>query len=498
MGRPKRIVDKRTGRGSWEYRFTDPYTGRQTTKRFHFSEEREAQRAFLKYLEQREKLKLGIEDMAAWEMPFKELVMRFLREAPISSDHRRDVLRSMLLANKLGIIRARDLCNIPKLTAKCVKLAREESDTFVRDRVQHALKQLTRWAAKGILPRNPLAEWDLIPRTSEVNRKRALKPNEMAAIIEATGELDEVYGRQYPLAVAFTTLLVVGNRPGVVFNAKVADFDGERIHLPPGVGNKRNGAAFVSPELAEELRGYLASRGAAAGDPLLVSPRGESLHRVNVGQDFLEAAYLAFTKLNWPEGVDDVEPIEVSTLLFKGRARGFDGAPPRDPKKIELRMAHVEAIEHVARKIEPIVSRLMDRVTLYSLKHTHLTWARRLVNHDSVRLQMGRAARDVDERHYLDLALVDARESAEAVWDLLIGRVTLDGRSRERARLVAAAGGAPEVVVKSVVSSPKGRFDTGKAKRKSPQVHDLRADRRGAGDGTRTHDIDLGKVALYH
>jgi len=74
----------------------------------------------------------------------------------------------------------------------------------------------------------------------------------------------------------------------------------------------------------------------------------------------------------------------------------------------------------------------MNRVTLYSLKSTHLTWVRRLVNHDSVRLQMGRAARDVDERHYLDLALVDARESAEAVWSVLIGRLTLDGRSRAR------------------------------------------------------------------
>ncbi len=76
-----------------------------------------------------------------------------------------------------------------------------------------------------------------------------------------------------------------------------------------------------------------------------------------------------------------------------------------------MRRACVEAIEVVAAEISPRVSRLMERVTLYSLKHTHLTWARRLVNHDSVRVQMGRAARDVDERHYLDLALVDARES---------------------------------------------------------------------------------------
>ena len=72
MSRPKKIVSRRAGRVAWEYRFTDPYTGRETTRRFRFSEEREAQRAFLRYLEQREMLKLGIEDVAAWEMLFKE------------------------------------------------------------------------------------------------------------------------------------------------------------------------------------------------------------------------------------------------------------------------------------------------------------------------------------------------------------------------------------------------------------------------------------------
>jgi hypothetical protein len=117
-------------------------------------------------------------------------------------------------------------------------------------------------------------------------------------------------------------------------------------------------------------------------------------------------------------------------------------------------MAHVGAIERIAREMESTVSRLMGGVTLYSLKGTHLTWARRLVKHDSVRAQMGRAARDVDERHYLDLALVDPRKSADAVWDVLVGRRKLGRRPRERARLVAAAGGASEAVVKSVLSEP--------------------------------------------
>ena len=44
----------------------------------------------------------------------------------------------------------------------------------------------------------------------------------------------------------------------------------------------------------------------------------------------------------------------------------------------------------------------------------------------------------MEERHYLDL--VDARESAQAVWDVLTGMRTLDGKRREPEPLALAAG----------------------------------------------------------
>jgi hypothetical protein len=60
---------------------------------------------------------------------------------------------------------------------------------------------------------------------------------------------------------------------------------------------------------------------------------------------------------------------------------------------------------------------------MYCLRKTHISWARQITNPDSVRLQVGHAARDVEEKHYLDL--VDARLSSQAVWDVLTGKKKL-------------------------------------------------------------------------
>ena len=63
---------------------------------------------------------------------------------------------------------------------------------------------------------------------------------------------------------------------------------------------------------------------------------------------------------------------------------------------------------------------------MYCLRKTHISWARRLVSPDAVRLQVGHAGRDVEERHYLDL--VGPGVSFQAVWDILTGNRTLDGK----------------------------------------------------------------------
>lgn len=54
---------------------------------------------------------------------------------------------------------------------------------------------------------------------------------------------------------------------------------------------------------------------------------------------------------------------------------------------------------------------------MYRLRATHISWARQRVNADSVKLQVGHAPQDVEEKFYL--SLVDARLSSKAVWDTL-------------------------------------------------------------------------------
>jgi len=509
---PKRVKSKRTGMVGWQYRPTDPATGRRTKVTFWLGERREAERAFLEWRDGREKLKLGLPDATAWEMEYETLVSRFAKEAPLSSKARRTRLESALLGNGLDLRRARDLCNRQRLSAACTALARDGRDEHVRKDVQAPLKQMAKWAAEcGVLPFNPLADWPLIKRTSEVVHRRALRPDEMKAILKAAAALNSVRHRkrEHSMDIVYKTLLVTGNRPCALTSARVSDFDGERINLPSGVGNKRNGAAYLVPELAEELRQYIKKRGARPDAPLLVSPRGKELQKDNNGRDFLEAAWLGFTTLEWPDNVEDVEPVEVSVVLHSGRMRGYDGPPPTNPKKIELRRAHERRIAQLAEEIGPAVVKRMERVSLYSLKHTHITWARRLVSPDSVRVQVGHAGRDVEEKHYLDIGLVNPRESAQAVWDVLTGARTLDGGYRTPAKAVVglrvvppqdAEGQQAETdVVPNLAPKPHRHRKPGLPRTKSrPQVAAPQEDRSGAGEEIRTLDIRLGKPALCH
>ncbi|HEY3323412.1 MAG TPA: hypothetical protein VGP72_23355 [Planctomycetota bacterium] len=67
---------------------------------------------------------------------------------------------------------------------------------------------------------------------------------------------------------------------------------------------------------------------------------------------------------------------------------------------------------------------------MYCLRKTHISWARRLVNADTVKLQVGHAPQDIEERLYLNLVV--ARVSAQAVWNVLTGARTLDGIKVEK------------------------------------------------------------------
>jgi integrase len=507
---PKRVRSKRTGATGWQFRPTDPATDRRTKVTFWIGERREAERAFQPWRDGREKLKLGLPDEAAWEMEYATLVNRFIEEAPISSKRRRSRLKSSLLNCGLGLRRARDLCNRQQLSAVCTAMARAGRDQYVRKDLQAPLKQMTRWAAQnGILPLNPLADWPLVKRTSEVVHRRALRPDEARAILRAADVLHTTKRRKHSMSLVYRVLLVTGNRPGALGAANVADFDGERINLKPGAGNKHNGAALLVPDVAEELREYVDDRKAKVGDPLLVSPRGKRLQKDNNNTDFVEAACLGLTTIEWPDNVEDVEPIEVSHVLFTGRMRGYDGPAPTNPKKIELRRVHQQRIAELAEQIGPVVRKKMERVSVYSLKATHITWARRLVSPDSVRVQVGHAGRDVEERHYLDVDLVNPKDSAQAVWDVLTGARSLDGGYRSPAKAVVGLSVVPhddsedqpatKQVVPNLAPKPhRHRKSCSPRTETRPQPVAPQEDRSGAGEGIRTLDFRLGKPALCH
>ena len=199
---------------------------------------------------------------------------------------------------------------------------------------------------------------------------------------------------------------------------------------------------------------------------------------------------LAFTRICWPDDASsDVTPLDVAHAIFHGHVRGFDGPPPRNPAQIAGRARRTDRIWALKNQIGSALEKRLEGLDMYSLRKTHISWARRLVSPDSVRAQVGHAADDAEGRHYLDLRLVDAAASAEAVWRTL-EEETVDGRG-ESARLAAGAENFQLVVP---VVAPKGssnrnavRHDRGKPLRGN-----------GAGEGARTLDFDLGKVALYH
>jgi integrase len=299
---------------------------------------------------------------------------------------------------------------------------------------------------------------------------------------------------------AFKAILFTGNRPGAVPSAKVKDFDpiAGRIILPEGKGKKRNGMAYLPPPFVKEMMDYPAARGRLASDaPLFLPPEGSAPDRDNVSKEFVRCMILAFVRMSWPQdcpSAAEVEPVEVATLIERGRVRGFDGAPPRDPKKLSLRRRHVQAIEEVAGLVAPHVERLMERRDFYCLRMTHIRWARQIVNRESVMAEVGHAPQDTEDRHYLDLA--DATLSAQAVWDALAGERSLRGSDERREAMRLAVGfdlppvagqdgppPAPEVDLKVDLIAATAAVNTMAGRPARAQVLARRAHRHGATPG---------------
>ena len=447
--KPTRIKSK-DGRRGWRFRIWNPATKRRTWRTFWYRDQAEATKARDKFLEGFERRRIGLPDDSGWTLPYLEVVERFLKEAPLTSDARRSILKTLLERNELKIHVISQLGQKATLTAACVMLAKKKGDKYVRRRIQQPLKQLMAWAASiDLLPYDPLSAWKLIPSTTPMARRRALLPDEMRDLLDAATSYDQICSREFPYAIIFKTLLVTGNRPGAVFNAVIGDLTDERLILPLGNGKKRNGMATLPAEFVAELRAYVAKRKKAKTDEsLLVSAVGKTLDLPNISHEFRRTLILSAVRRTWHLAgpiAAEADPMTVAELIYSGKQPGFDGRKPTSEKKIAARKRRVEVTEAVVKEIGPSVMKWLEGRDMYSLRATHVSWARRLVNPDAVKLQVGHAPQDIAERHYLDL--VDARVSSQAVWDVLTGIKTLDGNAREQVKKNAVEGVEKSAIV---------------------------------------------------
>ncbi len=468
----KRVKSKKTGRPGWLYRFNDPYTGRRSKKTFFYSEELVADQAFQKMLDERQKLRDGIPSNAALQMEYVALVGKFVTEAPITSEKRRSDLKKLLERNPLRVNRVAELFDRGRLTAACRKLFEAGNKRCCFRTAQAPLKQLTAWAASiDLLQYDPLQAWKKLPWRRTFKRTTAISADHLRLILQALLEMDEVYRRKFSSLAPVLTLLLTGNRNSAIYRASIADLKADRVALPEGNGKKRNGAATLPAEFVEILRRYLEHRNAKNNDArLLVSYAGTEIDLTNILKDFKRAMILAAVRLHWPKKAEysEVEPIAVAYRLHCGELPGHEGAPAKKAAKIEARRRRDTLVETVAREIESDVRKWCAQKTLYSLRKTHITWARQLVSADAVRVQVGHAPRDVEEKHYLDESMVKPSKSSQAVWDVLLGRLSLDGVKHELCFEVAWREG--RLFVGPVKSGPNVAPDAEKTKTEPKKI----------------------------
>lgn len=192
-------------------------------------------------------------------------------------------------------------------------------------------------------------------------------------------------------------------------------------------------------------------------EPLLVSGEGARIDGRNLRDAFKRAATLAFVQLCWPTRDPHTRfatPLEVALSIHNGRLAGFSGKPPTDEAKKELRAKRKAAVLKLTELMTPMIEkRLADR-PVYALRATHVTWARRFVEHDAVRKQVGHAARDVQEQHYNDGAFIDAGLSSQAVWDVLTGVKELQ-KQEAKVEVLPIAVGQMAPIVAPVVKIEK-------------------------------------------
>ena len=458
----EKVYSRKRKRYALLCRFRSPLTGRPTERRYWVTDQRLARKMHQEHTNRLEAQRAGV-PVADWGIPYEELVAKFLAQAPISSPERRALLRRVLELNELGLVVAADLNDAGRLSARCMRsMEGGRSPAYVVKTLQGALKQLSRWAFHvGVLPTDPLVRWDKLPGYVE-GRNEAYRAEEVRAILAAAKEWDGFLGRRHSTELVLRVLVAAGNRPGAVLAAKVGDLRDDRVKLPPGRGKKLNGACTLPSELVAELR--LRARGRGTGEPLLLSSEGNSLCAVvhakgrgawrkvdlsNVAKRaFQPAAVLASVREAWPHAdpnARECEPIEVASAILRGHARGFDGAPPKDPVQVEARRRKLEVIEALAAKLKPYVDAKLKGRPFYAFcRHTHETLASGAgVHPHAIDAQIGHKGRGSGEAHYLTVAHLNPAESSRAVYDAIMRCGDGPGTGKDaEAKVVRLAAGA--------------------------------------------------------
>jgi len=453
------VISKKTNRKGYRGRYTDPISGERKQHTEWFSDRRMAEDAWKIFLDNLNARATGLPDNSGWKLPYSVIVERFIAEAPITTDRRRNQLESKLQHNLLGMVAGADFTNKGTLAAKARKLAQEHGTAYVARWIQAPLKQVSAWAASiGLFPYDPLHSWKRLPITEAPARRQAFSPDEIRAILAAADDMDALLDRPYPPAIVFKTMLVTGNRPGALFAAKVKDLRGDRIQLPAGHGNKHNGRCMIPARLAAELARYVALRQAGPADPLLVGPQGECADRWRTRDIFRRAAILAFVRMKWPQDnphTAHTNPVEVALAIYAGKLPGFDGAPAKKTDKLAAREARQNAVKALVQELQPHIDSALENRPMYALRHTHISWARAAgVNVDSIKAQVGHRGGDIEELHYLDARIVDPAASSQAVYEILTGSRELAGAKRLEA-LPLAAGAENMVTVVATVDEKK-------------------------------------------
>lgn len=455
----KRVVSKKTGAVGFWGRYTDRQTGRRRKKTIWIAERIDAEKAFQELQSASGKREHNIVSEDAWKMPYAKVTKKF-SESFTGSAARLQQMKRWFEENPLKLKVIGELCNRGQMNQRCKAIAKERGGIYVVNSIQQPLKQLSAWAVEcQLLPYDPLKGWRYIARTKPRQNRSAFTAEEMRAIFDAMDELDSLSDCLCPTSTFFKAFLVTGNRPTALVNAKVGDFDGQRIKLPPGGEKKRNGKCTVAPGFAAELHRYLLMRGRPAKEkPLFVTPRGKKMHAERLSRVFRRASTLAFVKLDWPgKRAAQTTPLEVALSIYEEKFYGMFGGPTNDPEKLAAREARRQNIRAMVDELLPAIEKRMANRPMYALRHTHITWARRFVDYDAVRAQVGHAGRDVEETNYNDEEFVHAAASSQAVWDVLTGTKSLERQTAQPQVLPMAVGQLAPIVAPTAEEGPENR-----------------------------------------